>query len=76
MEDIGRMENTTRPLCIDLDGTLIHSDLLIESALSLLKKNPFFIFAMLLWLTKERANLKRQIAIRITLQCIIIALQP
>ncbi len=67
MEDIGRMENTTRPLCIDLDGTLIHSDLLIESALSLLKKNPFFIFAMLLWLTKGRANLKRQIAIRITL---------
>ncbi|KZC17581.1 hypothetical protein RHOFW510R12_05050 [Rhodanobacter sp. FW510-R12] len=61
------MENTTRPLCVDLDGTLIYSDLLIESALSLLKKNPFFIFAMLFWLTKGRANLKRQIAVRVTL---------
>lgn len=61
------MENTARPLCVDLDGTLIHSDLLIESALSLLKKNPLFIFAMLLWLTKGRANLKRQIGNRVTL---------
>lgn len=28
------------PLCVDLDGTLTHSDLLIESFLVLIKKNP------------------------------------
>lgn len=61
------MENEKRPLCVDLDGTLIYSDLLIESALSLLKTNPLLIFSMILWLTRGRANLKRQIAIRITL---------
>ena len=30
----------TIPLCLDLDGTLIRSDLLIESALALLARNP------------------------------------
>ena len=28
------------PLCVDLDGTLIRSDLLVESALALLAKKP------------------------------------
>lgn len=66
------MENTTRPLCVDLDGTLINSDLLVESALSLIKKNPFFIFAMLLWLTKGRAYLKRRISDRVTLDAALL----
>ena len=62
------MERNVRPLCVDLDGTLVHTDLLIESALSLLQKNPFAIFSMLFWLTKGRAHLKRQIANRATLE--------
>jgi 4-hydroxybenzoate polyprenyltransferase len=66
------METTTRPLCVDLDGTLIYSDLLIESALSLLKRNPFYIFTMLFWLTKGRANLKRQIAVRVPLNAALL----
>lgn len=52
------------PLCVDLDGTLIKSDLLIESALVLLHRNPLYLFLLPFWLMGGRANLKRQIAIR------------
>lgn len=55
------------PLCIDLDGTLIRSDLLVESALDLLRKNPFYIFHFALWLLGGKAHLKRRIAERATL---------
>lgn len=52
------------PLCIDLDGTLIRSDLLFESALALLKRNPGYLLAFPFWLLRGRAWLKRQIAER------------
>ena len=55
------------PLCVDLDGTLIHSDSLLESALLLLKKNPFVVFAFALWLLRGRAALKAEIARRVNL---------
>ncbi|WP_386067785.1 UbiA family prenyltransferase [Tahibacter sp. UC22_41] len=52
------------PLCVDLDGTLIRSDLLVESALGLLRRNPFYLFAFVFWLSGGRARLKREIARR------------
>ncbi|RDJ00427.1 UbiA family prenyltransferase [Dyella solisilvae] len=63
----GRSESVCVPLCVDLDGTLIHSDMLIESALALLSRNPLSIFLMLGWLLHGKAHLKREIARRITL---------
>ncbi|OOG51130.1 hypothetical protein B0E50_02575 [Rhodanobacter sp. C01] len=54
-------------LCIDLDGTLIRSDLLVESALALIARNPLTMFAMLIWLMRGKAFLKHQIARRIEL---------
>jgi 4-hydroxybenzoate polyprenyltransferase len=59
--------NLLPPLCVDLDGTLIHSDLLVETALALLARRPWLIFAMLGWLIRGRANLKQQIAKRVIL---------
>jgi 4-hydroxybenzoate polyprenyltransferase/phosphoserine phosphatase len=55
------------PLCVDLDGTLILSDTLLESALLLIKRNPLNVFRFLLWLLRGRAELKAQIASRVTL---------
>lgn len=55
------------PLCVDLDGTLIHSDLLLESFLLLIKQNPLYLLLVPLWLIKGKANLKRQIASRVEL---------
>ena len=52
------------PLCVDLDGTLIHSDLLLESALALLGRNPLYLFAIAFWLLRGKAHLKREIARR------------
>lgn len=56
---------TATALCIDLDGTLIHTDLLMESALALLHRNPLYAFAMVAWLLRGRAVLKREIARRV-----------
>ena len=57
---------STRPLCVDLDGTLIRTDLAIEHLLQLLKRNPLFVFLLPLWLWRGRAVLKREIAKRVT----------
>jgi 4-hydroxybenzoate polyprenyltransferase/phosphoserine phosphatase len=55
---------TDTPLVVDLDGTLIHTDLLVESFLALIKQNPLYIFAVLFWSLKGKAHLKRQISRR------------
>ncbi len=55
------------PLCVDLDGTLVNTDTLVESAVLLAKINPFYIFAMIFWLLSGKANLKEHIASRTTL---------
>lgn len=61
-------DNAFRPLCVDLDGTLIHTDLLVESALALLGRHPLMLFAMLFWLLRGgKARLKQEIARRIEL---------
>ncbi len=60
-------EQERTPLCVDLDGSLIRSDLLVESALALLSRRPFTLFTMLLWLLRGKANLKREIARRVEL---------
>ena len=56
------------PLVVDVDGTLIKSDLLIESALKLIKQSPLSILWMLRWLLGGgKARLKSRIAERVEL---------
>lgn len=55
------------PLYVDLDGTLIKTDLLYESLLGLLKRNPFLLFLVPVWLWRGRAYLKRMISERVQL---------
>jgi 4-hydroxybenzoate polyprenyltransferase/phosphoserine phosphatase len=55
------------PLAVDLDGTLIKTDLLLESVCSLLRQQPLALFALPFWLLKGRARLKREIAQRVQL---------
>ncbi len=55
------------PLVIDLDGTLIRGDLLQESALKLINKRPHLSLAFPGWLAMGKAQLKRKIADRISL---------
>ncbi len=55
------------PLVVDLDGTLLRTDLLIESALCLIRQNPWVFFVLPLWLMHGIAALKHRIASRVSL---------
>lgn len=57
-----RSETGAIPLAVDLDGTLIATDLLWEGLFALLKKNPLAIFLVPFWLLKGPARLKQAIA--------------
>ncbi len=59
--------STLRPLVVDLDGTLIKTDLLLESVCRLLRQDPLALFAVARWLLKGRAHVKRELAQRVTL---------
>jgi 4-hydroxybenzoate polyprenyltransferase/phosphoserine phosphatase len=59
--------NLACPLVVDLDGTLIKTDSLIESIARLLRQEPLALFALPLWLLKGRAYLKHEIAARVEL---------
>ena len=50
------------PLCVDLDGTLVRSDVVWESLLLLLRHNPLQIAWLPLWLLRGRAYLKEKVA--------------
>lgn len=63
MTQKGSALNATIPLIIDLDGTLINTDMLHESTLQLLKKKPLDIFKIPFWLLKGKAVLKHKIAV-------------
>lgn len=58
------VQNAPVPLCVDLDGTVIRSDMLWESMARLLRRNPLFLFAIGFWFLRGRAYLKQQIARR------------
>ena len=53
------------PLVVDLDGTLIKTDLLWESLSRLLRRNPLQLFPVLFWWTRGRALLKQKLAARV-----------
>ena len=59
-------------LVVDLDGTLVKTDLLLESALALLKRRPHYLFMLPVWLLKGRAYLKQQIARRVSLDVCVL----
>ena len=51
-----------RPLVVDLDGTLIHTDMLHESTIRLLRDKPHFVLAIPFWLFSGKALLKQKLA--------------
>jgi 4-hydroxybenzoate polyprenyltransferase/phosphoserine phosphatase len=63
-------------LVVDLDGTLIKTDLLLESVCSLLRQHPLALFALPYWLLKGRAQLKQAIAQRVQLDPALLPYRP
>ena len=59
------------PLCVDLDGTLIRTDVLLESFLGLVKSSPLRAAGALLRLRRGRASFKQEIAEQVDLDAAI-----
>jgi len=54
----------SRPLCVDLDGTLIKSDSLFDAVCQFVRRNPLRFWQLGLWLAGGRARLKAEVARR------------
>jgi 4-hydroxybenzoate polyprenyltransferase len=52
------------PLCVDLDGTLVKTNTLIEYIIALIARRPLLLFALPFWLLGGRAYLWRRVAPR------------
>lgn len=50
------------PLVLDLDGTLLRTDLLYESFVAYLRHNPLGFWRVFGWVLKGKANLKQELA--------------
>jgi 4-hydroxybenzoate polyprenyltransferase/phosphoserine phosphatase len=58
---------TGRPLCVDLDGTLVKSDTLVDSLMVLARRHPGEFLRAPLWALKGKAHMKSQVASLVTL---------
>ncbi len=61
------MKTSAIPICVDLDGTLVRTDTLLESLLLLVKQHPLDLLQVPIWLFKGRAGFKHQISQRVDL---------
>ncbi|CAN5251102.1 UbiA family prenyltransferase [soil metagenome] len=61
------MKLDTLPLVVDLDGTLLRSDVLLESSFAYLGAHPLCAFNLIQWLLSGKAYLKTQLANNTTL---------
>lgn len=57
-----------KPLFVDLDGTLLKTDLLVESFIELFKRRPLSALAAPIWLLRGKAWLKHRIAEQVRLE--------
>ncbi len=56
-----------RPLCVDLDGTLVKSDTLVDSLLVMVRTHPLDLIKVPGWIATGKATLKAQVTERVTL---------
>ena len=56
-----------RPLCVDLDGTLVKSDTFVDSLMVLARRRPLAFFRTPMWAIQGKAHLKSQVASRVAL---------
>lgn len=61
---VDRVDHRSRPLVVDLDGTLTPTDTLVESIIQLVKQSPLNILKIPLWIVRGRSSLKIEVAAR------------
>lgn len=62
----GVLPSTLVPLVVDLDGSLLRSDTLVESLLVLAREHPLDLLKLPFWLARGRAHFKHSVAQRAT----------
>lgn len=60
------------PLVVDLDGTLIRSDLLWDGVATLLARRPWMLFAVIGWAWAGKARLKYEVARRVPINAALL----
>ena len=64
------------PLVVDLDGTLIRTDLLYQSLFYFVKQRPFQLLSPFIWLFKGKSHLKTELAQRISIDISVLPYNP
>ncbi len=67
LQQTNRSRQPSVPLVVDLDGTLVKTDLLMESLLALIRQKPWYLLLLPLWCLRGKAQLKREVARRVEL---------
>jgi 4-hydroxybenzoate polyprenyltransferase len=52
------------PLCVDLDGSLVKSDTLLDALFQFARRHPLELWRLPMWLAGGRAHLKTEVALR------------
>lgn len=60
-----RVDSNAAVLAVDLDGTLIATDLLWENLFALIRRNPVYMLMVPLWLARGKAGFKHAIFSRV-----------
>ena len=60
-------EVSRRPLCVDLDGTLVKSDTLMDSLLLLVRSRPLAALQLPFWVLRGKAAFKAEVGARVSL---------
>ncbi len=58
------VKSSSNNLIVDLDHTLIDTDLLVKSSIGVLRKNPWLLLNYFLWLSRGKGYLKDQLVKR------------
>jgi 4-hydroxybenzoate polyprenyltransferase/phosphoserine phosphatase len=66
-DDTALLPSSADPLCVDLDGTLVKSDTLVDSALALARHHPADLLKLPGWLLQGKAALKRHLTAAVDL---------
>lgn len=72
----GRVLETYPPLVVDLDGTLLRSDLLMETAMAFIRSQPLKVYKLLGWLFQGKAALKQGLALETEIDVSVLPYDP
>jgi 4-hydroxybenzoate polyprenyltransferase/phosphoserine phosphatase len=71
----GEQKRDYKVLVVDVDNTLIKTDLLQESVFAILRRNALYLFMLPVWLLKGRAHLKQMLADRVEMSAALLPYQ-